>query len=67
MSITQMGERKTRAESSRYGSVRAGKEDLNSCSLMHVAEKRFKNTSAISGTLQEFMCRKLGKGGKNKY
>lgn len=62
-----MDERTTQGEGRRNSSVRAGKENLNSCSFMHEADKRLKNNSAIFGTLQEFMCGKLGKSGKNKY
>lgn len=45
--------------------MRTGKENLNFCSFLHVADKSLRNLSAIFGILQEFMCGKRGKSAKN--
>lgn len=45
--------------------MRTVNENVNVCSFIHIADKSLRNTSAIFSTLQEFMCRKLGKSAKN--
>lgn len=45
--------------------MRTGKENLNFCPFLHVADKSLRNLSAIFGILQEFMCGKRGKSAKN--
>ena len=45
--------------------MKTGKENLNFCSFLHVADKSSRNLSAVLGILQEFMCRKRRKSAKN--